>query len=196
MSECWLEKIRDSELTAPNVTTVDLRNNWSFWEPLDAQFLELMSAMANYKQFAFISPFWSNFLFAYLPYAASEQTIQEGVMAGITAMQQAQFTGTGTAFENSILPAPDTTAPQTPAPPAFVVEPGYLEVLWQTTADNVGVAGYRLYRNGQLVDTAPGTSFNDTRVGVEVSYEYTLSAFDAEGNVSPQSAPAKSPKRY
>jgi hypothetical protein len=195
MSECWLEKIRDNELASTDAN-VYVRNNWSFWGPLDAQFEQLMTAMANYKTFAFVSPFWSNYFFAYLDYAPSGQTVEQGVAAGMAAMQQGQFTVAGAAFENSILPSADRTAPQVPSPPEFAVFLRYVQISWQPTADNVGVAGYRLYRNGQLIAITAGTSFDDAGGGLGVSYAYAVSAFDAAGNVSAQSAPAQSPKRY
>jgi hypothetical protein len=195
MTEAWLYKESDSELGVVSQNTVEVRNNWSFWAPLDSQFQQVMSAMANYKQFAFIAPFWTNYFAAYLPYS-SGQTVLQGQEAGITAMNQGAFTATAAAFENSILPAPDTTAPQVPAPPAFSVGLASLHVFWQATTDNVGVAGYHLYRNGQLAATTALTSFDDSGATKGVSYSYTVSAFDAAGNVSAQSAPAQAPKPY
>jgi hypothetical protein len=194
MSEAWLYKESDSELGSVAENTVEVRNNWSFWAPLDSQFQQVMSNMANYKQFAFISPFWTNYFFAYLPYAAS-QTVVQGQQAGVAAMNQGSFTPSGAAFENSLLLAPDTSAPQVPAPPAFSVLLS-LHVSWQATTDNIGVAGYRLYRNGQLIGTTAQTSFSDSGAAKGTAYSYTVSAFDAAGNVSVQSAAAQAPKPY
>jgi chitodextrinase len=60
---------------------------------------------------------------------------------------------------------------------------------WDASTDDVGVAGYHVYRDGNLVGSPGGTSFTDTGLTVSSSYTYTISAFDAAGNESAQSAP-------
>jgi chitodextrinase len=53
---------------------------------------------------------------------------------------------------------------------------------WTGSTDNVGVAGYRLLRNGVVVKTVTGTSTTDKpRRG---TYTYTVVAYDAAGNTS------------
>src|SRR5262249_50598665 len=59
---------------------------------------------------------------------------------------------------------------------------------WTASTDNVGVAGYKIYRNGTQVGTATGTTYTDTGLGSSTSYTYTVSAYDAAGNNSAQSA--------
>ena len=59
---------------------------------------------------------------------------------------------------------------------------------WTASTDNVGVAGYRVYRDGTLVNTVtgspPATSFTDTTVGPAKTYVYQVLAYDAAGNAS------------
>lgn len=59
---------------------------------------------------------------------------------------------------------------------------------WNASSDNVAVAGYRIYRNGQQVATATGTSATDSGLSPATAYNYTVRAFDAAGNVSGNSA--------
>lgn len=59
---------------------------------------------------------------------------------------------------------------------------------WSPSTDNVGVAGYRVYRNGVQVGTTAGTTFTDTGLSPTTQYTYTVAAYDAAGNVSAQSA--------
>jgi exo-1,4-beta-D-glucosaminidase len=56
--------------------------------------------------------------------------------------------------------------------------------------DSTGtVAGYDVYRNGTLLDTATGTSFADASVAPSTTYSYTVAAYDTAGNTSAQSTP-------
>ena len=60
---------------------------------------------------------------------------------------------------------------------------------WNAAADNVGVTGYRVYRDGTLVASPSGTSVSMTGLSAGVPYSFTVSALDAAGNVSALSAP-------
>ena len=64
-------------------------------------------------------------------------------------------------------------------------------MLWTASADDVGVVGYDLYRGTQKVASLPAadTSFVDTSLSGATSYEYTVRARDAAGNVSDASDP-------
>lgn len=91
-----------------------------------------------------------------------------------------------------VTPAPDTTAPS--APISFYATPrsaSQISLMWSPSYDNVGVAGYRLTRNGtQILDTT-STSYMDTGLVTSTMYEYVVVAYDAAGNVSaPQSVAA------
>jgi hypothetical protein len=79
MGECWLQKERDSELADPPSQTVfQGRNTYSFWSPLDEEFLLCMVKVGHWKQFEFIDPFWTDYYFAYLDYT-NEQTKISGL---------------------------------------------------------------------------------------------------------------------
>jgi len=53
----------------------------------------------------------------------------------------------------------------------------------------VAVAGYNIYRNGAPVGTSAITSYSDTGLEASTTYSYTVSAYDAAGNVSGASSP-------
>lgn len=63
---------------------------------------------------------------------------------------------------------------------------------WTASTDVVGVTGYRVYRGGVYVGTAPTNSFqdHDPALAAGTLYTYTVQAFDAAGNVSGQSISA------
>jgi len=83
----------------------------------------------------------------------------------------------------------DTTAPSVPANLAVTgVTSSSASLSWSQSTDNVGVAGYRVYRNGVQVGTTAGTTFTDTGLSASTRYTYTVAAFDAAGNVSAQSS--------
>jgi hypothetical protein len=60
---------------------------------------------------------------------------------------------------------------------------------WNPSTDNVGVAGYTVYRNGAALGTTAGstTAYTDTTAAASTTYSYAVDAFDAAGNHSAQS---------
>ena len=63
-------------------------------------------------------------------------------------------------------------------------DPDEHRVRWNATTDNIGVTGYRLYRNGTLAGTTTGTSYSVTGLACGTSYTIGLTAVDAAGNES------------
>jgi chitodextrinase len=59
---------------------------------------------------------------------------------------------------------------------------------WDPAFDNVKVAGYVVLRNGRQVGTSFEPGFTDTGLTPQTVYSYTVTAFDAAGNVSAPSA--------
>jgi hypothetical protein len=60
-----------------------------------------------------------------------------------------------------------------------------MAIQWQASADNVMVAGYRVYRNKKLLDqVAIGTFYFDCGRGNSLAAEYTVVAVDGDGNCS------------
>lgn len=86
--------------------------------------------------------------------------------------------------------APDVTAPSVPDNVHKISSTvSSITLGWDSSSDDVGVSGYRVYRNGVLVGSPGGTSFTDSGLAVNSSYTYTVTARDAAANVSAESAP-------
>jgi hypothetical protein len=85
----------------------------------------------------------------------------------------------------------DSQAPSIPSNvQASAQTPKMVKVTWIASTDNVGVAGYKVYRNGTQLGTTTATIYSDTGLTPNTTYSYTVSAYDAAGNNSGQSAPA------
>jgi chitodextrinase len=85
----------------------------------------------------------------------------------------------------------DTAAPTTPlGVVANAASQSQINVNWLASTDNVGVTGYRVYRDGVLRTTTTGITFTDTGLTASTTYAYTVRAYDAAGNVSTDSAVA------
>lgn len=85
---------------------------------------------------------------------------------------------------------PDTQAPTAPSNLAFTDKTSSsVSLTWTASTDNVGVAGYIVYRNGTAVNTSliTGTAYTDTGLAAGTTYTYYVIAKDAAGNASPQS---------
>ena len=85
----------------------------------------------------------------------------------------------------------DTDAPSVPAPVvALPSSSSAIAVSWGPSTDNVGVLGYRIFRDGVQVGTTSGHLYADGGLAPATSYDYTVVAFDAAGNQSDPSAVA------
>lgn len=83
----------------------------------------------------------------------------------------------------------DTTPPSTPGNlSAVAVSSSQINLSWTAATDNVAVAGYQVFRNNNQIATTTSATFSDTTVSVGIQYTYAVSAFDAAGNISTQSA--------
>jgi chitodextrinase len=93
----------------------------------------------------------------------------------------AQSTGQSLAY-------PDTTPPS--APTNLRLTPGYKRIAlsWTASVDNVGVAGYYVYRSGKRVASVTVASYTDTRLVSGTRYKYDVIAYDSAGNKSAASA--------
>jgi hypothetical protein len=82
----------------------------------------------------------------------------------------------------------DTLPPTTPTNVAAVASsPTQATVSWAASADNVGVSGYSVFRDGVRISTTTSTTYADSSLSPNSSYNYTVQAYDAAGNTSPYS---------
>ena len=197
VSECWMWKVRDTELGILTSDQIQGRDPFSFWAPLDAYFIQTMQNMAKSTQMLFLDPFNSQYFFAYLPYNDSTENLTPSQISAEenaalqAANQTAQFTSTALSYYNSIVVPPDTTPPSAPTGLSGVSgNPTTAALSWNASTDNVGVAGYYVYRNGQSVATTANLYYQDQGLTESTTYTYTVQAFDLAGMVSAPSTPA------
>jgi cellulose 1,4-beta-cellobiosidase len=62
-----------------------------------------------------------------------------------------------------------------------------IKVAWKPAADDTGVKGYKIYRNGVYLRSTGETSMADSGLTPKTKYCYKVSAYDAIGNESAQS---------
>ncbi|WP_411766068.1 fibronectin type III domain-containing protein [Winogradskyella sp. A3E31] len=83
---------------------------------------------------------------------------------------------------------PDTTAPSIPANlSASNVTASSVDLSWSASTDNVAVADYDVFQDGNLIATVSSTSHQVTGLSQNTTYSFTVSARDTSGNVSAQS---------
>jgi chitodextrinase len=84
---------------------------------------------------------------------------------------------------------PDTQAPTAPTGLAATsTGQTSLDVAWSASTDNVGVAGYTVYRDGTQIGTQTGTSITMSDLTCGATYTVGVDAYDAAGNHSTQTS--------
>ncbi|HEX4433084.1 MAG TPA: cellulase family glycosylhydrolase [Frankiaceae bacterium] len=84
--------------------------------------------------------------------------------------------------------APDDRPPTPPTGLKFTLAAKTITVTWAASTDNVGVSGYRVYRNGTVIASTTTKSYADSAVSQGHAYQYQVVALDRAGNVSLPSA--------
>ncbi|MDT7041966.1 fibronectin type III domain-containing protein [Candidatus Nitronereus thalassa] len=85
----------------------------------------------------------------------------------------------------------DTTPPSVTSISSLVANSATQATLsWAAATDNVGVAGYNIYRNGILLSTTPALNYVDSGLNPSTTYDYSVQALDAAGNIAALSSPS------
>jgi hypothetical protein len=114
VSESWLSKTGDGippSRPVPNQAEIErAAATYTYWQPLDAQFIYSFFKWANVEQPTFFTFFFSQLLFANLPYSqvhslSDTQIIQEEKQAEAQAISADQFTSVGL-YYSKMLTAP------------------------------------------------------------------------------------------
>ena len=191
MSEAWLYKIRETELGSVDVNTIFGRDVFAFWAPLDGYFLRALADLAHYKRFVFVSPFWSGYFHAYLDFNDSTRNLTPPQLDALAEERQSDsirdglFTASGFAYRTAIVEPADVLPPA--APPKLTAQLSAVDrvvLTWEPAADNVGTAGYLVFRNGVRAAQTAMTHFADEGLAEAKPFQYAVVAFDASGRVS------------
>ncbi len=81
---------------------------------------------------------------------------------------------------------PDLTPPSAPANlSAIPVSSSRVDLSWSSSTDDVGVAGYRIFRDSVQIATTSALAYQDAAgLTASTTYRYAVGAFDAAGNES------------
>ena len=86
----------------------------------------------------------------------------------------------------------DLTKPSVPTGlKAKAVSSTRVDLAWNASSDNVGVVGYRVYRNTKLIKVTTARTYRDAKVSAGKTYSYQIAAYDAAGNISARSLVVK-----
>jgi len=107
--ECWLSKAdvmpSNGVASSPEIMR---RDAFSFWAPLDQEFLTTMAKYSRLYGVAYLSPFWCSYFFSYLDYSAQTATLNYPDTAVAEARVESQalrdgsFTSTGQLYRTLI----------------------------------------------------------------------------------------------
>jgi chitinase len=118
-----------------------------------------------------------------------------GATAGsysLTAVATDNLGATATSAAVSITVQPQSGDTTPPSVPAGLASPSQtnnsIALSWNAPTDNVGVAGYDVYRGGALIASPTGTSHTATGLAASTAYSFQVRARDAAGNASALSA--------
>jgi hypothetical protein len=82
-------------------------------------------------------------------------------------------------------PGGDSVPPSAPGWLPATPTSQYVRLNWSAASDNVGVTGYRVYRNGVQVGTTTELTYLDPGLAPLTTYQYEIRAYDAATNVGP-----------
>ena len=136
ISEAWLKKVTDSQMQSSEYAIIQALNadpydNFSFWEPLDSEFLGELVKLSYWKNLYYLSPFPMDWFFAYLDYnqygnATTDQQTTAINAAASAAMRAGQLSAVGQSYAAAIGPVnrPVTVSAasgRTPVAPGSIV---------------------------------------------------------------------------
>jgi fibronectin type 3 domain-containing protein len=217
ITQAWMEDETNAEVNVLPMDIVRGRGPFTFWAPLNEDFMQTAQALANYTNMLYLVPQFPVYMFAQQTYGG---TVANGGAANCTCTIQAGcsdydiqqtenslaaaadltsvFTDTGVNYYNQLFTTPDT-APS--VPPKFSGSAGFTtaSLSWQNSTDNVGVAGYNLYRctppaagqpcTGVFLATTTQLGYSDSSLTSGALYNYQVQAFNFANEASALTQP-------
>jgi len=109
--ECWLSKT-DVQVSKGVASSPEIfrRDAYSFWAPLDQEFIATMVKYSRVSNVAYFSPFWTDCFFAYLDYSPSTAGLTYSEMASQHAfaeyanLRSGIYTSTAEYYKSLIIP--------------------------------------------------------------------------------------------
>jgi len=130
---------------------------------------------------------WHGMMLFALTWAGGNLYDHPDLVSALEAFNAGSSTSTTTTTPTTT--AADTTPPTTPTNLRVTLgTTTSLTLSWVASTDNVGVAGYYVWRNGNLLSLKSGTSRDQVDLICSTDYKYEVAAFDAAGNVSPRAS--------
>jgi glucose/arabinose dehydrogenase/PKD repeat protein/fibronectin type 3 domain-containing protein len=118
----------------------------------------------------------------------SDTELDDGTAYSYTVRAYDAAGNTSAASNTATATTLDATPPSVPADlAAQAVSSTQVNLSWSASSDNVGVTGYKVFRDDTLVATPTGTTYQDTGRSAGTTYSYTVLGRDAAGNESAQS---------
>ncbi|MDT0001619.1 lytic polysaccharide monooxygenase [Listeria cossartiae subsp. cayugensis] len=87
-------------------------------------------------------------------------------------------------INSDVAPIADDEAPTAPTNLAGTTTPKKVSLTWTAATDNIGIKGYEILRDGQVIGESQVASYEDTTVNSSTAYTYTVRAKDFGGNKS------------
>ncbi len=147
----------------------------------------------------------SSFISTVIGRVVSQQKIEQPYVNNYISWEYTYYDSpykANTGFHNTYLnylenDSLENLPPTSPSDFSAVSLPGSIVLNWDVSTDNIGVCGYNVYRNGEMIikkqvpsknndttDIAAATSAVDANVNPNTSYSYQIEAYDFAGNVS------------
>lgn len=122
---------------------------------------------------------WSQAITSFVCYGSNDKSNWSVLLTktGLTLANFPSYIGTFT--------MPDTEAPGGPIGlTASAISENSFSLSWNASVDNIAVTGYEIFKNGNLLGTTGNTSYLVTGLASGTTYNMTVKARDAAGNVS------------
>ncbi|MGA2737057.1 MAG: hypothetical protein ABSG65_06350 [Bryobacteraceae bacterium] len=212
ISQAFVTKEAAGEWDVLSSDVIRARGAFSFWAPLDNYFMQTAQALASYTNMIYLVPEMPVFMFAQQTYGG---TAANGGAANCTcttescsdydimntenslaaaADQQSVYATTAFNYYGQLVTDSDLAPPSTPSSLTGTAGTTGATLTWGASSDNIGVAGYNIYRCTPPAVGQPCTavwiadstlpSFNDSTLTSNTTYNYQVQAYDFANNSS------------